>query len=100
MLAIVFPIAAFVACGFEHSIANMYFIPLGLLVKAGAPASFWGNIGKTAGDYANLTWANFFIKNLLPVTLGNMIGGAVLVGAVYWFVYLRPLATPKPEGTK
>jgi formate transporter len=90
ILAIVPPITAFVAAGFEHSIANMYFIPVGLLIKAGAPESFWTAIGKTAADYANLTWSNFFVKNLLPVTLGNILGGAVLVGAVYWFVYLRP----------
>jgi formate transporter FocA len=89
ILAIVPPIAAFVAAGFEHSIANMYFIPVGLFIKAGAPASFWTAIGKTAADYASLTWGNFFLNNLLPVTLGNIIGGAGLVGAVYWFVYLR-----------
>jgi formate/nitrite transporter len=91
ILAIIPPIAAFVAAGFEHSIANMYFIPIGLLIKAGAPAAFWAAIGKTAADFANLTWANFFFRNLLPVTLGNIIGGTVLVGAVYWFVYLRQL---------
>ncbi len=90
ILAIVPPITAFVAAGYEHSIANMYFIPIGLLIKAGAPAAFWAAIGQTAGDYAQLTWANFFIRNLLPVTIGNIIGGAGLVGAVYWFVYLRP----------
>ncbi len=93
ILAIVPPITAFVAAGFEHSIANMYFIPVGLFIKAAAPASFWSAIGKTAADYSNLTWPNFFIKNLLPVTVGNIIGGAVLVGAVYWFVYLRPRAS-------
>ena len=89
ILAIVPPVAAFVAAGFEHSIANMYFIPLGLFIKAGAPAAFWEAIGKTPADYAALTWSNFFVRNLLPVTIGNIIGGAVLVGAVYWFVYLR-----------
>ncbi|MEK7326029.1 MAG: formate transporter FocA [Chloroflexota bacterium] len=89
ILAIIPPITAFVAAGFEHSIANMYFIPIGLLIKAGAPASFWEAIGKAPTDYANLTWGNFFVNNLIPVTLGNIIGGAVLVGAVYWFVYLR-----------
>jgi formate transporter len=98
ILAIVPPITAFVAAGFEHSIANMYFIPMGLFIKAGAPESFWTAIGKTAADYGNLTWANFFLNNLLPVTLGNIIGGAVLVGAVYWFVYLRPRASaPAPQ---
>ncbi|MCL4561749.1 MAG: formate transporter FocA [Chloroflexi bacterium] len=89
ILAIAPPIAAFVAAGYEHSIANMYFIPIGLLIKDYAPASFWTAIGKTASDFSQITWGNFFLKNLLPVTIGNIIGGAILVGAVYWFVYLR-----------
>jgi formate transporter len=90
ILAIIPPITAFVVGGFEHSIANMYFIPVGLLLKVGAPASFWLTIGKTAADYPGLTIEAFFMKNLLPVTIGNIIGGAGFVGAVYWFVYLRP----------
>lgn len=94
ILAIVPPITAFVAAGFEHSIANMYFIPVGLFIKAGAPETFWAAIGKTVNDYGSLTWRNFLVNNLLPVTLGNVIGGTVLVGAVYWFVYLRPRAHP------
>jgi len=89
ILAIIFPIAGFVAAGFEHSIANMYFVPIGLFVKAGANADFWTKIGKTAADYANLTWGNFIFKNLLPVTIGNIIGGVVMVAVVYWFIYLR-----------
>jgi formate/nitrite transporter FocA (FNT family) len=67
----------------------MYFIPIGLFVKSWAPASFWEMIGKTAADYASLTWTNFFIANLLPVTIGNIVGGALMVGLVYWFVYIR-----------
>ena len=90
ILSIIPPISAFVACGFEHSIANMYFIPIGLLIKDGAPASYWTMIQKTATDFPNLTWGNFFIGNLIPVTIGNIIGGAVLVGLMYWFIYLRP----------
>jgi len=89
IMAIIPPITAFVAASFEHSIANMYFIPIGLFIKAGAPDSFWTMIHKTAADYANLTWDKFLINNLLPVTIGNIIGGAVMVGAVYWFIYLR-----------
>lgn len=89
ILAIIPPITAFVAAGFEHSIANMYFIPIALFIKAGAPEAFWANISKTAADFTNLTWDKFLLNNLLPVTLGNIIGGAVMVGAVYWFVYLR-----------
>jgi len=88
-ITIVPPIAAFVAAGFEHSIANIYFIPMGLFIKAGAPDSFWASIGKTPADFPNLTWDNFLVGNLLPVTIGNIIGGSVMVAAVYWFVYLR-----------
>jgi formate/nitrite transporter len=90
ILSIIFPISAFVAAGFEHSVANMYFIPMGLLIKAGASPAFWEVTGKTASDYPNLTWGNFFLANLLPVTIGNIIGGAVMVGLVYWFIFLRP----------
>ena len=89
LLAVVPPITAFVACGFEHSIANMYFIPAALFIKAAAPLPFWTEIGKTANDFAALTWERFLFANLLPVTLGNLIGGALLVGLVYWFVYLK-----------
>jgi formate/nitrite transporter len=95
ILATVPPIAAFVAAGFEHSVANMYFIPEGLLIRAGAGPAFWADLGKTAADFPDLTWGRFLLHNLLPVTIGNIIGGAVLVGAVYWFVYLRKRrATP------
>ena len=89
ILAILFPISAFVAAGFEHSVANMYFIPVALFIKAGATDGFWAAIGKNASDFADLTWGSFLLRNLLPVTLGNVIGGALLVGGAYWFVYLR-----------
>jgi len=89
VVTIVPPITAFVAAGFEHSIANIYFIPMGLFIKAGAPKSFWNSIGKTAADFQALTWENFLLGNLVPVTIGNIIGGSVMVAAVYWFVYLR-----------
>jgi formate transporter len=89
VVAVVPPITAFVALGFEHSIANMYFIPYGLLVKYNAGEAFWGLIGSSAGEYPGLNLWHFVTNNLVPVTLGNIIGGAVLVGIVYWFVYLR-----------
>jgi formate transporter len=89
VLTIIPPITAFVAAGFEHSIANIYFIPMGLFIKAGAPDSFWTAIGRTPADFPALTWQNFFAANLLPVTIGNIIGGSIMVAAVYWFVYLR-----------
>lgn len=88
IVAILFPIAGFVAAGFEHSIANMYFIPIGLFIKDYAGSEFWSKVGVTPADYPALTWAGF-LNNLVPVTIGNIIGGAVLVAAVYLAVFLR-----------
>ena len=86
ILSIVPPIVAFVAAGFEHSVANMFFIPMALLVKS--DESFVsGQSGLPA--LTNLTWERFVTANLVPVTIGNIVGGALMVGAVYWFVYLR-----------
>jgi formate/nitrite transporter len=93
IFAIIFPISAFVAAGFEHSIANMYFIPIGLLIKNFGGESFWELIGKTPADYSSLTWQNFFVTNLVPVTIGNIIGGTIFVAAIYWLVFLRPQKT-------
>jgi len=89
VLAILFPITAFVAAGFEHCVANMYFIPIGLFVQNGASPGFWSTAGTSADTYAHLSWGNFFLVNLLPVTLGNIIGGAGFVGLVYWVIYRR-----------
>jgi len=91
ILAILFPITAFVAAGFEHCVANMYFIPIGLFIKSGAVPAFWGGLGLSAADFSGLTWGAFLVRNLLPVTIGNMIGGVVMVGLMYWFIYLHPL---------
>jgi len=85
IVAIIFPITAFVAAGFEHSIANMYFIPYGILIKGFDPA-FAAERGL---DLTNLTWGNFLFNNLLPVTIGNIIGGGLFVAAVYWSIFLR-----------
>lgn len=92
ILAIIPPISCFVAAGFEHSIANMYFVPIGLFIKDFGSVKFFEMIGKTAADFPNLTWGNFFVANLLPVTIGNIIGGALMVGLIYWFVYNRKTA--------
>lgn len=78
-----FPIMAFVATGYEHCVANMYFIPMGLFLKSS------GQIAPEGMDLTNLTWANFFVKNLIPVTIGNIIGGAIFVGLLYWTVYVK-----------
>ena len=89
ILAIIFPISAFVAAGFEHSVANMYFIPAGMIVKSYAGASFWQSLGLLPEQFTELTWSGFLVTNLIPVTIGNIIGGGLLVGMVYWFVYIR-----------
>jgi len=86
-LAVLFPITAFVASGYEHSIANMYFIPLGLMLKSQDAVLAAGDLD--AAGLADLDVANFLLANLLPVTAGNLAGGGLLVGAVYWFIYRR-----------
>lgn len=91
VMAIVFPVSAFVVAGFEHSVANMYLIPLGLLIKWLAPAALWSALATTPAELGGLTLGGL-VTNLVPVTIGNVIGGGVLVGAVYWFVYLRTRA--------
>lgn len=92
VMVIVPPIAAFVAAGFEHSIANLYLLPYGLALKAWAGAEFWTAIGAASADFPTLTLGNA-LHNLAVSTLGNLVGGSGLVGAVYWFVYLRPRRT-------
>lgn len=91
ILSIIFPVSAFVAAGFEHSIANMYFIPYGLFIQLSDPV-FVANLGDKV-HLEGLTWGAFFLKNLLPVTIGNIIGGAVLVGIFYWVIYLADSRT-------
>jgi formate/nitrite transporter len=88
IFAIFFPIMAFVAIGFEHSVANMYFIPTGILLMNGA-----GFTNVPGVDPNLLGWVNFLWRNLLPVTIGNIIGGVVFVGMSYWGAYLRPVKT-------
>jgi formate/nitrite transporter len=89
ILSIIFPITAFVACGFEHCIANMYFVPLGMLIKLYGGEKADAVIEANGVNYDAINIPDFITNNLIPVTIGNMIGGAVLVGMVYWFVFLR-----------
>ena len=93
VLAIIFPITAFVALGFEHSVANMYFVPAGLVLKHNTQvlSAAEGLLGQVP-DLSRLTIEGFLVRNLLPVSLGNIIGGGLLVGVIYWFVYLRRTA--------
>lgn len=90
-IAIVFPIAAFVAAGFEHSIANMYFLPLGLLLSG--HSDVLQAAGLSGAQLSNLTIAGAAM-NILFATVGNIIGGGVMVGLVYWFIYLRSSREP------
>lgn len=95
IFAIFFPIMGFVAIGFEHCVANMYFIPVGIFLKS------WTHIPAIQNAAPDtLTWINFLWKNLLPVTIGNIIGGAVFVGMSYWGAYLKPSNASKPAAEK
>ncbi|MDO4581734.1 MAG: formate/nitrite transporter family protein [Bacillota bacterium] len=87
------PIMLFVLSGFEHSVANMYYIPAGLV--AAANPTYAAAAVEAGVNLDVLTWGSFFLNNLLPVTIGNIIGGSLLVGMFYWFAYLR--GTAKPE---
>jgi len=89
ILAVIFPITAFVAAGFEHSVANMYFLAIGLLVKEDGSGGFFAEIGEAPADFPDITLANAVVDNLIPVTIGNIIGGSLMVGVVYWLVYVR-----------
>lgn len=89
VMVIVPPIAAFVAAGFEHSIANLYLLPYGLAIKSWAGPEFWTVIGQDAASFPGLTIGNT-LHNIVIATVGNLIGGSLMVGGVYWFVYLRP----------
>jgi len=100
--AMFLPIMLFVLSGYEHSNANMFFIPAGLF--ASRNMAYLDAYIATAGTgyIGALTWGSLFIKNLIPVTIGNIIGGSVLIGAAYWFIYLResPTKTPASSGGK
>jgi len=115
IFACFFPIMAFVACGFEHSVANMFFVPIGIVVShipaivdvaarsvltpdqvtlltsgGTLPADAIAAMDKFKGSIAEtFTWGNFIVKNLIPVTIGNIVGGGIFVGLFYWLAYLK-----------
>ncbi len=91
VIAMFFPIWIFVVSGYEHCIANMYFIPMGIFAKNNDAyvAVAMEKCGLSLSQIESINWENFFITNLIPVTLGNIVGGVVLVGAVYWLVYIK-----------
>jgi formate transporter len=88
VVVIVPPVAAFVAAGFEHSIANLYFLPYALAIKAWAGPEFWTAIGQSAAAHPELTITGA-LHNIIVATIGNLVGGSLMVGAIYWFVHLR-----------
>jgi len=89
MFAMVLPVAMFVASGVEHSIANMFLVPMAIIIKDFATPEFWQATGASAEQFSHLTVGHFITDNLIPVTLGNIIGGGLLVGLTYWVIYLR-----------
>lgn len=91
IISLVFPVAGFIASGFEHCVANMYFIPMGVVLKRNPDVVTAAEkmAGKTL-DLSQLNWTGFFINNQFPVILGNIVGGVILVGIAFWFIYLRP----------
>ena len=93
-IAVVGPISLFVATGFEHSVANMFMLPLGWMIKTFAGDSFWSgqaitDAGLTQADFDAITLPAIFFGNLVPVILGNIVGGALFVGVYFWASYLR-----------
>ena len=89
LFAIFFPILLFITSGFEHSVANMYYIPAGILAKANPlyVQLAMEKYGVSAAKVDNLNWLSFITNNLIPVTLGNIVGGAFFVGFFYWMSY-------------
>ncbi len=88
LLAIFFPIWLFITSGFEHCVANMYYIPAGILAKSNPKwVAAAADYGVTPEKLDHLNWYNFFVQNELPVTLGNIVGGGILVAGIYWYVY-------------
>jgi len=89
VVVILFPVTAFVTSGFEHSVANMYYLSFGLFIKHGAAPEFWNGLGTAADAFPDLTVQQALFGNLLPVTLGNILGG-LIIGLMYWGIYCRP----------
>lgn len=87
ILGIFFPIWLFITSGFEHSVANMYYIPAGIFAKSNE--MFVELAGIYSSELVNLSWAGFLVNNLIPVTLGNIVGGGLFVGIFYWYAYKK-----------
>ncbi|MDP2544157.1 formate transporter FocA [Photobacterium damselae subsp. piscicida] len=90
VMVMILPVAMFVASGFEHCIANMFMIPMGIVIHAFAGPEFWTMTGVYPSQFADLTVSHFVMNNLIPVTIGNIIGGGFFVGMTYWIIHRRP----------
>lgn len=88
-LILILPIAMFVASGFEHCVANMFMVPMGILIQNGTSPEFWSSINIDPSVFADLTIGHFITNNLIPVTLGNIVGGAFFMGLIQWFLHIR-----------
>ncbi|MBB1273671.1 formate transporter FocA [Psychromonas sp. SR45-3] len=106
---LILPVAMFVSSGFEHSIANLFMVPLGIVLQHTVPAEYLISLGYNANSFADLTVSHFVLNNLIPVTLGNIVGGGVMVGLGYWLIYQdvpmsltnsAPLTNPVPLTTQ
>lgn len=96
-ILLILPVAMFVSSGFEHSIANLFMVPFGITIQAVASLEFFASLGITQEQFADLTVTNFVFNNLIPVTLGNIVGGGVIVGLGYWWIEQGQLALPDPQ---
>jgi formate/nitrite transporter len=95
IFSIFFPIWLFITSGFEHSVANMYYIPAGIMAKANADYVQLAQVlGMSPDALKSLTWGSFAVNNLIPVTLGNIVGGGIFVGMAYWFAYKKASTAP------
>ncbi|MEG9545107.1 formate transporter FocA [Mannheimia sp. HC-2023] len=83
------PIAMFVASGFEHCVANMFMIPMGIAISHFVAPEFWTAINVDPAQFADLDLSHFVFKNLIPATLGNIVGGVFFIGLMQWFLYIR-----------
>ena len=89
MVAVLFPVGLFIAAGFEHSVANMFMVPAGIYSLMLATPEMLDVITNVEILRTTLTWQNFFIQNLIPVTLGNIIGGSFFIAIYQWLIYLK-----------
>lgn len=99
ILAVIFPVTMFVACGFEHCVANMFMVPMGIVIRTFAPSEFWSQASLNANEFSHLTVSSFISSNLIPVTIGNFIGGAVLIGLAFWWISAQSNENTKVEGS-